>query len=149
MTWTVYQQGWLYLVRQRRVWHLHRTPTNLSPPGAFIDGSPLNHTRGVTLATALKDIIAIAQKIEQSFVKVSSSLARWELYRESLLPIGCSEFADRTKAISGGSGDFTSPSRILWLTLQSFEGFIWDERGSRGANEVSHAGLFHFPGPDR
>jgi len=77
---------------------------------------PLSITlAAVTLATALKDVIAIAQKIEKSFEKVSSLLS----IRDNVAGfhffslIGFTEFADRAKAISGGSADLTATSRIL------------------------------------
>lgn len=63
----------------------------------------------VTLATALKDI-ALAQNVEQSFAKVSSLSTTRNI--NSLL-FYFSEFADRAKAISGGSNNVTSTSRIL------------------------------------
>ena len=72
---------------------------------------PLSITlAAVTLATALKDVIAIAQKIEESFEKVSSlPFGKRDGRRVSLslFPVGFTEFPDRAKAISGGSSDFT------------------------------------------
>ena len=70
----------------------------------------------VTLATALKDVIGIAQKIEQSFAMVSSlpfDKKYGHRFSRVLFLVGFTEFADRAKAISGGSSDLTATSRIL------------------------------------
>jgi hypothetical protein len=63
---------------------------------------PLSITlAAVTLATALKDIIEVAQKIEQSFAKVSSPPDDENVSQSLLfpLPVGFSESPDCAKAV--------------------------------------------------